>query len=244
MEQTAIALAVASTVEDREKVFLIVDTETTGLPPTYRCCEMAIRQIDPISLKTVKEWQSLIDPECPIPPGATEIHGITDDMVADAPTMEEFIETVIMGAFAGCDITFIAHNVPFDVKLCLDIGDITRTVCTLAWARILVPEAPNCKLQTLRAHFDYPEGEAHRAMADVATTHRILTELLKRAGRTLEAFAATEKHNIYVMPWGQHKSQLIMGLPGGYLSWLKSLPDLDPNLMDAVKKAIKAQAKK
>ncbi len=240
MEQTA--TAEAGVLETpRPAIFLIVDTETTGLPPTYKCCEMAIRQIDPVTLKTVQEWQSLIDPEIEIPAEVTAIHGITNEMVADAPTMEEFLETVIAGAFDDYDITFIAHNAPFDLKLCLGLGTITRTVCTLSHARRLLTETANHKLQTIRAHFGFPEGEAHRAMADVATTHRILAELLIRSGRTLEQFAATEKHTVHVMPWGMHKGKLVMLLPTGYLIWLKERPDLDPNLMDSVKKALKVK---
>jgi DNA polymerase-3 subunit epsilon len=225
----------------RELAWVIADTETTGL--TGPACEVAFREIDPDTLETVREIQSLIDPQCEIEEGAMAVHGITQEMVATAPTMQEFIETpgYLDGAFDGRDIVLIAHNAAFDVKRLHMVGTITSSICTLFHARQLIgTEVVNHKLPTLREHFGFPKNEAHRAMADVATTHRLLKELMARAGRrTLRDFHATQETTVHRWPWGKHRGELLMATPKEYLLWAKKLPDLEPNLKKSVDKVLK-----
>lgn len=223
--------------EIRPKRYLVADTETCGLGEHQKACELAIREIDPVTLDTIKEWESLIDPQWPIQPGASEIHGIYDKDVVDAPTLAEYLEHVLKDEFVGYDIVFIGHNAQFDLKCLHTLFDVTQTVCTLAWARRLLTDAPNNKLQTLREHFGYPAGEAHRALADVATTVRVLRELLQRSGFTLEQFAMNGQHTVHVMPWGAHRGKLLMQVPVPYLRWLWSV-DLEENMRESVKKAL------
>lgn len=228
--------------EVREIAWVIADTETTGL--TGPACEIALREIDPDTLEVIGEIQSLIDPECEIEAGAMNVHKITQEMVADAPTMAQFISEpgYLDGAFDGRDIVIIAHNAQFDVKRLHPIGNIISSVCSLFHARQLIPEATNHKLATLREHFGFPVNEAHRAMADVATTHRLLKELMARAGRrTLRDFHATQETTVHRMPWGKHKGELLMSVPVPYLLWLKKeCADLEPNLKKSVEKVLKA----
>ena len=69
--------------------YIVGDTETSGLSASPGVCEIAWAEID--EQGNVLDLQhSLIDPEVPICPAASGVHHITDDMVADAPTMEEF----------------------------------------------------------------------------------------------------------------------------------------------------------
>ena len=229
--------------EVRELAFVIADTETTGL--TGPACEIALREICPDTLEVIGEVQSLIDPQCEIEAGAQAVHNITQEMVADAPTLDEFLTVpgYLDGRFDGRDIVLIAHNASFDVKRLNRIGNIVACICTLFHARQLIgTETPNHKLPTLREHFGFPKNEAHRAMADVATTHRLLRELMARAGRrTLRDFYATQETTVHRMPFGKHRGELMMDLPKSYLQWLKKeCPDLDPNLKKSVEKALKA----
>lgn len=231
--------------EVRELAFVIADTETTGL--TGPACEIALREICPDTLASLGEVQSLIDPgkEFPIEAGAQAVHGITQEMIADAPTLEEFLTVpgYLDGRFEGRDIVLIAHNASFDIKRLNEIGNITASICTLFHSRQLIgTEVVNHKLPTLREHFGFPKNEAHRAMADVATTHRLLVELMSRAGRrTLRDFYATQETTVHRMPWGKHRGELLMTLPKAYLQWLKKeCTDLEPNLKKSVEKALKA----
>jgi DNA polymerase III epsilon subunit-like protein len=229
--------------DNRPIAWVIADTETPGLKVEEGICELALREIDPDTLETIDEVQSLIDCQCPIGAVAQEIHGISAEMLVDAPTMQEFIETpgYLDGRFDGRQIVMICHNAPFDVPRLQMIGDITSSICTLFHSRQMWPksEVGDHKLGTLREHFGFPKNEAHRAMADVATTHRLLREILSNTNRTLRDFHATADTTVHRMPWGQHAGKLMLQLPASYLQWLWGLPDLEKNLRNSVEKVMK-----
>ena len=228
--------------DTRPIAWVIADTETPGLKLEGGICELALREIDPDTLETIGEIQSLIDCPGEIEPRAQEIHGISREMLLDAPTMEEFISTpgYLDGAFDGRQIVMICHNASFDVPRLHAIGDITSSICTLFHSRQLIgTEVENHKLGTLREHFGFPKNEAHRAMADVATTHRLLRELMGRTSRNLRDFHATQQTDVHRMPWGRHVGKLLMQLPASYMEWLWALPDLEANLRKSLEKAMK-----
>lgn len=219
--------------------YIIADTETTGLGSKLKpkqACEIALLEINPVTLETIWEFDSLVDPLQPIEPGAMAIHGITDEMVATEPTMQELIDVRLGGRIKG-RITLICHNVSFDRPLLEPLFDIERTVCTLLEARTHIRDSENHKLQTLRAHYGFPENEAHRALADCYTTRRILGKLLDITGKTLDQLADIKERVIHVQPWGCHKGLPIMELPADYMDWLLSLEDLEPNHRKSVQKA-------
>ena len=91
-------------------MYAIVDIETTGVKPGGdRITEIAVVLFD--EKKIVDSYQSLVNPECSIPPNITQITGITNQMVADAPKFYEIAKAVVeitKGAI------FVAHNVGFD----------------------------------------------------------------------------------------------------------------------------------
>lgn len=226
------------TLLPRRKRYLIADTETCGVGENKIACEIALLEIDPVTIEPIGAWESLIDPQREIPQVVIDIHGITNEMVKDAPTMQEYIDIVLAGEFKNDDLVLICHNAPFDVPLLVDLGPVVHSVCTLFWARQLIKDSVNHKLTTLREHFDFPENEAHRALADCHTTRRLLKVLLERAGRSLADFAATTEQTVHTMPWGKHKGQLVVTLPPHYLVWLWNLDDLETNLRDSIKKAL------
>jgi DNA polymerase III subunit epsilon len=89
----------------------IVDVETTGVHPTVdRVVQIAVAKMLPTD--EVREWSSLVNPEVPIPPEVTAIHGITDEMVKDAPTFQHLAPRLAAG-FADSDIG--AYNGRFDM---------------------------------------------------------------------------------------------------------------------------------
>jgi DNA polymerase III epsilon subunit-like protein len=227
----------------RPVAYVIGDTETTGLAKPIGVVEICLRRICPENLDVIQQWESLIDPEMPISEGASNVHGITVDMIEDEPTMAEFVEMKLNGALAGHDIVFIAHNAPYDTPLVAPhITNITSTICTLFWSRQLVKDAPSNKLEALREHFGFPESIAHRAAGDVSTTHQLLRKLLEISGKTLPQLAADslKAHTIHVMPFGKHKGQLIMTLPKDYIEYMLTC-ELETNLRDSLKKALKVK---
>lgn len=159
--------------------FLLVDTETTGLPPCS-VVEVAIRAIDPVSLATLWEAESFIKPTMPIAIQATAVHGITEDMVKDSPLLEEFLGQLNIKG----DIYFMGHNVAFDEPLVPFAQGVKGRCCTLKWSKALF-KSPSYKLQNLKERYGIPDNEAHQAMADVDTTHKYLAGLLNEFGLSL-----------------------------------------------------------
>lgn len=214
--------------------YLIGDTETTGLGPARRACEVALLEIDE-NLEVVGEASSLINPECPIQPGAQDIHGISDEMVADCPTLEQWIEQTFGGKLDGY-VCLIGYRVSFDKPMLAPIFENLSTCFdVLPLAQECIPEAPNHKLQTLKELLGLPGGPAHRAAGDVLTTHQLLQHLLPKCGRTLEQLCDTTFRMVHRMPWGkEHAGKLLIDVPVGYRNWMLTLADLDPNLRQSL----------
>lgn len=222
--------------------FLIGDTETTGLGPNYKdptappkkAVEVALMEIDPVTLESLGEQWSLIDPECDIHPAAAAVHGITLEDVADAPTIEEYIDIVMGGPLEG-EICLIGYRISFDLPLLRPFGNIVKTFDLLPLAQLFVRGTENHKLQTMREHFDLPGGEAHRAIGDVHTTHQLLKVLLGLSGRSLESHCSGERQIYQVMPWGKHVGMLLINLPTSYKRWLlEEAQDIDPDLRHSI----------
>lgn len=168
--------------------FTIFDLETTGFSPSRdRIVEIAAVHVDIDGTET--RFQSLINPGCPIPPAASRVHNITDDMVANFPSFRNVIPEFMQLAKGS---TLVAHNARFDLgflqeSLFRSGHEIWRgnTMDTMKLAQQTFAGLPSYSLQNLRAVLNLPEvsGTAHRAGADVEWTRhllgRILTELLR-----------------------------------------------------------------
>jgi DNA polymerase-3 subunit epsilon len=90
-----------------------IDTETTGVNRQIdRVIQIGVVKLSPDG--EVKKWQTYINPEEPIPPESTEIHGITDEMVKDAPPFKN-IAGRLAKALTMVDIT--GFNVYFDISM-------------------------------------------------------------------------------------------------------------------------------
>lgn len=89
--------------------YVVIDTETTGLRTDDEIVEIAI-----INMRGEVLLNTLVKPTKPIPAEATCIHGITDEMVADAPTWAE-VYPLVMGIISEC--SWLAWNSRFDARL-------------------------------------------------------------------------------------------------------------------------------
>jgi DNA polymerase III subunit epsilon len=173
--------------------FAFLDVETTGLSPRYgdRVCEIAVvrSHLDLVQAT----FQSLVNPERAISPGASSVNGITDDDVHDAPRFPEIADTVIATLR---DAVIVCHNAPFDLGFVASemqrVGRAFRapTVAdTLEIARHCFHFRSNSLPNIARA-LDIPTPNAHRALGDALTTrevfYRFVEDLWKRGVRTLE----------------------------------------------------------
>ena len=158
---------------ERER-YAVIDVETTGFSPVDdRIVEVACVCVD--GEQIVDRWATLVDPEMPIPPRTTAVHGITDAMVGGAPAIDRALMQ-LKERVAGRPI--VAHYARFDLSF-LRRMPTHEAICTMRLARVLFPDAPNHKNQTLRAvlEIDRLLGEdvgAHRALDDALVTAHVL----------------------------------------------------------------------
>lgn len=162
--------------------FIAFDLETTGTrPSTDMIIEVGAVRFEG---KTPQAgFSALVDPGIPIPPDASAVNGIRDDMVRGKPGIAEILAD--FAAFCG-DLPLVAHNAPFDYKFLLADVKLHRAPAppgivldTLPLARRIFPGLPNYKLGTLVRHFDFPSGTLHRAEDDSACCGRLFAEIIK-----------------------------------------------------------------
>lgn len=163
--------------------FIAFDLETTGtVPGADQIVEIgAVRFIDG---QVDGVYSTLINPLRPIPPGASAVNGITDDMVAGKPVIDSLLES--FANFCGDD-HMVAHNAPFDSQFLL--ADFKKhefcaprglVLDTLPIARKVIPGLANYKLGTLIQHLKIPSANFHRAEADATYCGNLFLELVKR----------------------------------------------------------------
>ena len=159
----------------------VIDFETTGSSPGQgaRATEVAIVLVE--GGQVVGQFQSLMNAGVHIPPFITQLTGITNAMVADAPPAGEVM--TLARRFVG-DTPLVAHNAPFDrgfwqAELARAGCDAPHPfACTVRLARRLYPEAPNHQLGTLARFHQLPSaGRAHRALADAQVTAALLLRI-------------------------------------------------------------------
>jgi len=155
-----------------DKRFAIVDIETTGgKPGPDRITEIAIILYD--GHQVIDSFESLVNPERSIPYNITQMTGISNEMVAEAPKFYEVAKQVVemtQGAI------FVAHNVSFDYNFIkhefqqLGYSFRRRKLCTVRLSRKVFPGLRSYSLGNLIKHFDISVTDRHRAMADPLAT--------------------------------------------------------------------------
>ena len=161
--------------------FIVFDLETTGLKPaTEEITEIAAVLVEKGEVRD--SFQTYVNPHKPIPPEITELTGISDETVRDAPELRDAVERFL--AFAG-DRPLVAHNAGFDMSFLtaackrLEIDRAFTSIDTLEMSRILMPDLGKYKLNILAKHLQVGPFEHHRASEDAAVLGRIWIKLLE-----------------------------------------------------------------
>lgn len=154
----------------RKKIIeIVLDTETTGLDFTKeKMVEFAAVRLENGKIKD--EFQTLINPEQHIRKSSMAIHGITQEMVADAPTEAEAMPKIL--EFIG-DYPIVAHNAIFDYTF-LNEASLRTTGKEITNPRIdtqqmfkeVYPDLDSHGLEALTTRFNVELNNHHRAMAD------------------------------------------------------------------------------
>lgn len=170
----------------QDTVFVVKDTETTGLDPTQdKLVEVAAVAVKP-SVGVIGMWATLINPGIPIPPEVSAVHYLTDSDVASAPALAVAEAGLRRFYKAVGGTALVAHNAAFDSGF-IDAGiydclPIPEWLCTERLARHVWPDAPTFKNQGLRfwrrLNVDTFGIMAHRALGDALVTAALLLDIL------------------------------------------------------------------
>jgi DNA polymerase-3 subunit epsilon len=158
---------------EQSRQFVAFDVETTGLAAeSDRVIEIGAVRFEE-SGNELGRFERLVNPERPVPPAASAIHGITDAHLAGAATARTVLPEFI--AFLGDPetTTLLAHNAAFDAEFLrcelrrIDCPMPGHTVTdTLALARLRLPHLRNHRLDTLARVLNLGAGRSHRALGD------------------------------------------------------------------------------
>ncbi|MER8236787.1 DEDDh family exonuclease [Streptomyces sp. NPDC101490] len=197
--------------------YAVVDVETTGLARDDRIVSAAVYRLDAQG-NVEDHWYTLVNPERD--PGPVWIHGLTSDVLADAPLFPE-----VAAEFAARldGRVLVAHNAMFDWQMIAreyaraeSAAPVRQRLCTIALAKELALPLPNHKLESLAAHFGVVQQRAHHALDDARVLAEAFRPSLHAAAERgvrlplLECRPLTE--------WAASPAEPRIGRQGGYAS--------------------------
>ncbi|MFQ6827880.1 MAG: PolC-type DNA polymerase III [Faecalimonas sp.] len=202
-------IAVNEQGQTLDDTFVVFDIETTG----FSAAEDRIIEIGAVKITDgaiVDRFSTFVNPEVPIPFEIQQLTHITDDMVLEAPKIEEALPAFL--DFVG-ESALVAHNAGFDVGFieqnCVRLGRsrIFTSVDTVGLARVLLPTLSKYKLNIVAKALNISLENHHRAVDDAAATAEIYVkfiEMLKERGMTtlkeVNAFGDMNPDAIKKMP--------------------------------------------
>ena len=166
-----------------------VDVETTGTSPGHdRITEIAIVSVEcgPEGWQA-SEWHSLVNPGQPIPPEIRFLTGITDEMVAQAPSFADLAPEILSRLQSA---VFVAHLARFDygfVRAGLERAGhafSARTLCTVRLSRLMDPDRAPHSLDAIIARYALADIERHRALGDARALWQFVQALMRRHSET------------------------------------------------------------
>ena len=227
-----------------ERPLCFFDLETTGINITKdRIVEIAILKLYPDEKIEKKVW--LVNPEMPIPKEVSEIHGITDDKVENAPTFKEISKT-IYNFVNGCDLAGYNSD-RFDIPLLMEellrseIEFSTKDLKTIDVQTIFHKMEKRNLTAALKFYCNKKLENAHSAMNDTQATFDVLMSQLdrykdlepsmsflssftsRRKTADFAGYIVFNKENKECFSFGKHKGQLVehvLEKEPGYFGWL------------------------
>lgn len=176
-----LSLREGPSLETVRQRFVALDLETTGLDPR-RDAIVSLAAIPFQDGRPAAGYVTLVDPERPIPPASTAIHGLTDGLVRGAPRLDQVLPALepVVG-----DALLVGHQVGFDLAVLARARRARglprrrhRVADTGSLARVLHPEWRDFSLERIAAHLDVEVTARHTAEGDALTAGRIFLALI------------------------------------------------------------------
>jgi DNA polymerase III epsilon subunit family exonuclease len=174
-----------------QTTFVVLDLETSGASPKTGSAITEIGAVKVCGGQVLGTFKTFVNPGTPLPPFITELTGITDEMLIDAPRIESVLP--LLFEFLGSDksTVFVAHNAPFDLsflKASAALHGYTwpnfRVIDTVKAARFVLTkdDVANYQLGTLALYFRTEIAPNHRALDDALATVDVLHGIIERMG--------------------------------------------------------------
>ncbi|MCY4445187.1 MAG: DUF294 nucleotidyltransferase-like domain-containing protein [Rhodobacteraceae bacterium] len=164
---------------------VVIDSETTGLnPKTDRVIELAGVAIYAGQIVADADFQTLIDPQVPIPKKSTAIHNLTDEDIKGSPNFVDGFASFsswvnsrfVIGYSIGFDLAIFAqehqrHGLVWNEPISLDVEELIR---------VIAPNLPNYSLETVASWLQVPLENRHRALPDALITSQVFLQLIPK----------------------------------------------------------------
>ena len=204
-----------------DQPFVIVDLETTGANPVYdRVTEVGLIEVE--RGRSIGEWSTLVNPGTRIPPAIQSLTGITDEMVALAPSFAE-IAPALRARLDGK--LLVAHNARFDYGFLRNefrragLRYSSRVLCTVKLSRRLFPREARHNLDALMERHGLACDARHRALGDARAVWLLLKQWRGEVAPGAVAAAVDALVRAPAVPAGLAEGALddIPEVPGVYL---------------------------
>lgn len=222
-------------------MLVFLDTETTGLEISDRICAIGFIDEDEV-------WYELINPMKKIPPSASAIHHITNEMIKESPVFSASKSVEKLITLNTLETILVSHNAPFDLAMLQKEG-ITwqgKVIDTLKCSKALMDDLEGYSLQFLRYELRLYRNEKdffgeydieitpHHPLSDALHTKMIYEYLLDLADEEELVSLSQSRLLLKRLPFGKYAKKHIEEIAlkdANYLKWmLESLMDLDEDL--------------
>lgn len=178
--------------EDLSSVtFVVLDLETSGASPQSGSAITEIGAVKVCGGQILGTFKTFVNPGTLLPPFITELTGITDEMLVDAPQIQTVLPLLLEFLGSEKSTVFVAHNAPFDLSFLKASAALHgyiwpnfRVIDTVKAARFVLTkdDVANYQLGTLAAYFRTEIAPNHRALDDALATLDVLHGIIERMG--------------------------------------------------------------
>jgi len=238
---------------------IYLDTEVTGLEKNDKLCQIAFLVVD--EKGNFEIYEELCNPQMPISQGASECHGITDEIVSDKNTFVNSSLYQILESLNNEDNCFVAHNAPFDIEMLRRDGFVWegKVIDTLKVARRLYNKDSAIKsfaLQNLRESLSLEKYEhkmikqcnvtikAHDALGDVISLFALVNFLMEDFSCSIEKLielSNDDEYELTFLPFGKYRGKSFDEVAQEnpeYLQWICKSSDFDKSIIYSAKLAL------